>query len=274
MQRPGAAVVALGLMAVFCRWPLFAQQEPSFDVVSIKRNTSGDGRMQFAFQPAGRLAAENAPVMMLLLQAYDLPEARIVGAPSWARAERFDVIATSSSAPNLEQMRLMLRSLLARRFGLSAHTEMRDAQRYSLILARSDGRLGPGLRKTNDDCAAISADPAARARADTARVSNGQPPCRTSNANGRLVSGGMTMLALAVALSFEVGQPVDDQTGLAGDYEVTLEYVPQRTFGSIDAGDRAPLVTALPEQLGLKLEAHRGPADFLVIDRLERPTEN
>ena len=277
---------AIGMALLFCA-PLLAQEPPKatdtpvFEVASIKSNTSGGFIMNFSFQPGGQLVMVNAPVMMLLLQSYRIPDYRIVGVPAWARSARYDILAKADGDPPPEQMQQMARSLLAQRFRLSAHMETRDQDGFALVPARRDGGLGPQLLRSSIDCAARSA---AQRRGQPLPppppAANGGPVCTARTGPGTLTSGAMTMELLALSLSLAMGRPVVDKTGLAGDYEFALTYAPEsRPRAGIDdttarPDDAASIFTAVQEQLGLKLEAQRNPADFLVVDRLERPTED
>jgi uncharacterized protein (TIGR03435 family) len=274
-----------GIAAFVLSASLGAQQPApgnlAFEAASIKANASGDFRMSFAFQPGGRLVAVNVPVVMILLQAYRIPDYRIVGIPAWARSTRFDINAKGLDDLSPEAMQQMTRSLLAERFHMAAHIETREEDGLALVLARRDGRLGPELRKSATDCAARSA---AQRRGESLPppppAANGAPVCSARPAIGALTSGAMTMELLAMSLSLAISQPVVDKTGLAGDYEVALRYTPERPGrGGTDGAappsdDNVSIFTAVREQLGLKLEPRRGPQEFLIIDRLERPTED
>ena len=234
--------------------------QDAFEVASVRRNTSGEARMSFGFEPGGRLVMVNAPVRMLLLQAYLVPGSRIVGGPAWIDTERYDITAKAEKDEPATRLRLMARALLGDRFKLTAHFEDRDQQTFALVAARP-GVLGPRLRKASVDCTPRGA-------------------CRTSHdtTTGTLTSGGMTMMALAVTLSLALETVVTDETGLTGDYEISMTYAPERSrlarAPDADPGERPSLFTAVQEQLGLKLESRRGPVPVLVIDRIERPVDD
>ena len=182
----------------------------------------------------------------------------------------------------------MLRAMLADRFKLVAHMEKREQPAYDLVVARSDGRLGPNIKPSEVDCAAQAA--ADRAAADAARATGTPPPRPQCSAfggpappcafrmMGDRLDGGSTMEMLTRLLRPAAGRVIVDKTGLTGYYQVTLTY--DRAAGlrgpdAAPAADAAPSVfTAVQEQLGLKLEPSRTSRETLVIDRLERPTEN
>src|SRR6266508_2778306 len=122
---------------------LYAQTSPpaarAFDAVSIHRNTSGDARIRFE-TPPGRLNAINVPLRFAIRQAYRLPEARVIGGPTWLDTDRFDIVATATGdGITSDVVRQMLRTALADRFGLVLHNETKQMPIYSLVFARSDG---------------------------------------------------------------------------------------------------------------------------------------
>jgi uncharacterized protein (TIGR03435 family) len=281
---------------------------PTFDVVSIKRNTSGFGPGVRAnvvtWRPDGALTMTNVTVGSIIVNAYrDLAPGGMAGLPDWDRNERFDVSATASlTQVRPEDRTAMLRAMLADRFKLTVHVEKREQQTYVLQLARADGRLGPGLKPTATDCARIMAERAATAEA-TLGGSTPPPPgppdfsvppllCtlrtideRTRNFRGdkqghlgSLLEGEATMDVLASALRFTMGRLVVNKTALPGAYQMTMNFDGTSGRGGPPLAQTdvaAPSIfTAVQEQLGLKLESARVDVDTLVIDRLEQPTEN
>lgn len=238
----------------------------AFDVVSVKPNKSGDGRARIGRQPGGRWVMINVPATGLILTAYPTKIDELVGAPAWVTSERFDVDARATFEPTADQERMMLRALLADRFKLAAHYETHDRPIYNLVVARADGRLRPQLRRIDIDCATYK--PAVAARGQSAPQAANVPTCGYRMSGGTtmsMVSGGRTMQSLADSISNLAGRPIFDKTGLTGYYAFTLE-----TFSS----DGVSIFTTLQEQLGLKLEPARGPVEVVVIDQIERPTEN
>ena len=146
--------------------PRPAATGPSFDVISIKRNTAGTGGAAQR-TPTGGLIHTNAQVFGLILDAYPGLTTPPAGVPPWTLSERYDVTATASlsAPPTAEERALMMRALLVDRFGLVAHMEQTEQDVLALVLARNDGRLGPGLTPLNVDCAAVRAE-AQRQRAE------------------------------------------------------------------------------------------------------------
>lgn len=291
---PGVLAVVISLACIALSLPRLRAQAsaggtdtPTFEVASVKQNRSGDGRTELGFQDGGRFTAINETLRRLIGEAYansqPLPGFQIVGGPGWIGSDRFDVGAKAVDNVPRDQGRLMLRALLAVRFKLVVHYEKRERPIYTLTTARRDGRLGPQLRPSDVDCNALRA--ARRNAPATAPPPSGQTvPCVMRFGRGLLGANGMTMEELAgMGLSRSVGRVVVDRTGLAGVFDWKLEWTPDQSsqsqpdaFGTpppIDP-DRPSIFTALQEQLGLKLESQRGLAEILVIDRVERPSED
>jgi uncharacterized protein (TIGR03435 family) len=226
----------------------------------------------------------------------------IVNLPDWTRTERYDVIATSSLVrATAADSVAMLRAMLADRLKLAAHVEQREVDVYELVLARRDGKLGPGLQRSAVDCdkidaerdAGVSAERAAQQRAQLLDLS-APPRCllRTvgavlrdmrgdhQSALGDLLEGEATMERLAEALR-QVGadRMTIDKTGLTGTYRVRMNYdqMALRRGPTVGAGapeSGASILVAIQEQLGLKLQPAKMQQPRLVIDHIERPTED
>jgi uncharacterized protein (TIGR03435 family) len=267
---------------------------PAFEVASVKPNNSGDGRVMFANQPGGRFTATNVTLKMLIRQAYQLQDFQIVGGPSWMTSDHFDIVAKAEDGapqetPSLDRTgpnrtQLMIRALLAERFQLVAHNEDRELPIYALVLARSDGKLGPDLHKSDVDCAALFA--AGRGRGALPPPGPPQPgerlPCGIRIGMGNMAIGGAPLPQIANAMANFLGRTVQDKTGLTGNYDANLTWtpdqMPQRPPGAPELPPIDPngpsIFTAVQEQLGLKLDSQKGPVSVLVIDRAERPKEN
>jgi uncharacterized protein (TIGR03435 family) len=175
----------------------------------------------------------------------------------------------------------MLRTLLADRFKLVIRNETREMPIYALILARADRRLGTQLRASNVDCAALFT--AARARGEAPPpTTNGRPTCGTRTTRGSMMTTGVAIGDFARNLGPFTGRPVVDKTGLTGVYDLDLTWTPEEAPpgpGGTSAppppsSDSGSLYSAVQEQLGMKLDAQRGPVDVLVIDSVERPIQD
>src|SRR5688572_7226145 len=128
--------------------------QPVFDVASVKENTSGSGAGGIAPPTPGRWRITNTPLRFIVLEAFDLRDHELIGSPEWTESTAFDITATYSAEPALTRQatRAMLRTLLADRFGLKTHREMRELPMYALVMARKDGALGPQLVRSSIDC--------------------------------------------------------------------------------------------------------------------------
>jgi uncharacterized protein (TIGR03435 family) len=262
MKMRLAALISLCTMGA-----VLAQQPPApaFDAVSIKANRSGQQGGSSRGQP-GRYVGVNVTLMRLVRLAYR-PIEEFDGGPDWKDRDHFDVEAASSANPTQPQMLAMLRALLADRFKLRAHTETRPLPVYELLVARSDGRLGPVLTRVADACpppAQPGAPPAAAGAAPTIR-------CSFTVQDGMLK--GMGTLASIAAELIVAGRHTVDRTALAGVYSIDLRWSPDNVAG-LPAEAPPEIVTAVREQLGLRLQAATAPTEVLVIDSAERPDEN
>jgi uncharacterized protein (TIGR03435 family) len=271
------------------RWRLFlslpvlgalttlAQTPPrlEFEAASVKRNATGDHASNLR-SPNGRLTAINVIPMLLITSAYSVASFDISGAPAWLNTERYDVIAKASDGNATgQQTKLMLQSLLEGRFQLKVHRETREGAVLTLTVAKTGFKLQP-LREGS----CIVPD----AASPPSRPSPGQkPPCGiivpgSNGVNQTMSSAGMTVQTLARTLSLLLGRHIVDGTGIAGALDVFhLEFAPTRLDNAGGAASEAAgptIYTALREQAGLKLESGRGPVEFLVIDHVEKPTDN
>ena len=221
---------------------------PRFEVASVKVNASGDPGGGTRPLPE-RFEATNASLTVLVMTAYNVRDFQVTGGPAWTATERFDVRASAGRTVPLAEMRGMVQSLLTERFKLVSHRQTREVRGWKLMLARSDGKLGPSLRRCAADCKGADLF---------------QP--------GKWSEHGSPISSIASMLSTRLRAPVADRTGLEGQFAIDLEWsIPDGQADAPGAAAQA-LVTAVREQLGLKLEADRVPVDVLVIDSVERPT--
>jgi uncharacterized protein (TIGR03435 family) len=246
------ASISVGLVA----------QQPTFDVAAVKRNTMR-GTATNRVSP-GRVTFTNVPLQGLVRSSYGLEDFQMVGGgPDWVRVDRWDIIAKAPDHASQADLDAMMRSLLADRFKLIVHHETRRLPILALVTTRADGRPGPELHASSVDCAAV-----ADARAGIVR--DGRQVCGFSGVAGNMVAGGRTIVQLARTLTALVGRAVVDKTGLTGSFDWTLKWAPETQAVS----DGPALVTALQEQLGLRLEPQVATIDVLVIDSAERPADD
>jgi uncharacterized protein (TIGR03435 family) len=261
---------------------------PSFEAASIKPSKSGTpGLFRIGLEPGGRFVANGINVSTLIQIAYNVKENQISGAPSWFNSDRFDIQAKPDDAAaaemqklppekRSEQSRQMLQSLLADRFKLKLGHETRELSVYLLTVAKN----GPKFKE--------STLPQQQGPAGS------EPPRRGIMMNGRgqlnVIDAKLDMFANV--LSHQLGRVVIDKTGLTGRYDFTLHWTPDPGEGPVMPGGPGPgrespggappppeqsgpsLFTALQEQLGLKLESQKAPVDILLIEHVEKPSEN
>jgi uncharacterized protein (TIGR03435 family) len=261
-------IVAVVTSAVWLQ-PVYAQSAsapPRFDVASIRENTAHDQHTHNSIYNSwkdARFRATNLPLKMLLQFSFNVPESRILGAPEWADTTTFDIEARSDDSVDEQMGKLppdeakqqklaMLQALLAERFKLVTHSEMRELPIYQLVVAKGGTKLEPN-------------------------------PGGNSFGTGRNtihVQGGDDSLAiLADKLADAVGRVVVNKTGMTGQFDMHLKWTPDdqpppMLNGAPDPNPPPDIFTAIQEQLGLKLESAKGPVPVLVIDHIEPPSEN
>lgn len=269
--------------------PTTPAPSPSFEVASIKPNRSGDMRIGIRFQP-GRFTTTGATVKQLIGLAYNVRDFQVTGGPSWISSDKFDIDAKEPDGFTEElqklppdqrhaKLGLMIQSLLADRFALKVSHTTKELPAYALVVAKN----GPKFQeaKAGDTYPNGMKAPDGRALGHGGMMSMGP---------GQLTGQGVPLEFLVHQLAQQLGRNVLDQTGLKGNYDFTLQWTPDQRPAGMPMGpeggrphtDNAPppdtsgpsVFTAIQEQLGLKLESTRGPVDTLVIDRVERPSEN
>lgn len=290
MRAPVLTLVAalLAAPAVTGRYAVLAQAgpaAPAFTTASVTRSPAATPGMRVDMPP-GRMSISNASLAFLIGAAFGVPASSIEGGPRWVTTDRFDVSGTTDPSRPRDDMQAMLRTLLAERFKLVTHFEGRDTPIYALVIDRDDGRLGPQLRQTDVDCAAVQAQ---RGRGvGPAPVADGAVPlCSMQSSAGRLRASAMPLGTFAASISALARRPVRDRTGLAGGFDVDLEWMASSRAEATQAqgtqaaqGPRAPAAAvdvagffaALQQQLGLRLEPDQESVDVLVIDRVEAPS--
>ena len=260
-------VIVLPLVLLAGLAPLSAQQPPpAFEAASIKVNTSGEPGSRFGFAGPGRLMVTNNSLRNIVRNVWNVQNFQIVGGPSWFDTTRFDIAAVSAVGAPPGDIAAMMKTLLADRFKLVAHTETRDMPAYALVV-REAGRLGPELKPVAVDCGIAERE----LRASGRPLPPDRPLCGLRTRPGSFDGASVSMAQFARNLSGFAGRSVEDATGLTGVFDLRLTWAPDQPEAGADAN--APsLVTAVQEQLGLKLESRRMPIEVLVIDRAELPS--
>jgi uncharacterized protein (TIGR03435 family) len=241
--------------------PSLANSGRRFEVTSVLANRTGDMRVMMRVRPGGAWEATNVTLDSMIRLAYRIQESQLVGGPAWIYSDRFDIVAKSPQGAPGPEFGFRMQSLLAERFNLKLHGETRELPVYALV---TDGTPGPRLTASPIDCEAWARG---RLGQPPAPLQPGErPTCGTTATPGRLTGGSITMSQLAQTLSRYTRRMVLDHTALAGGFDYDLE------FDADPAG--TSILTALRQQLGLRLEARRAPVDVLVIDAADQPAGN
>ena len=269
-----AACAAIAGPIVIGALALRAQESPeprlAWDVISIKPSDPSSGGLSFGPLPGGGLRALGVTVRSLVEIAYDVHDSQIKAAPAWYRTERFDILAKldrpegagdlgdaeDPKGPAAGRFRQRIRSLLTDRFQLSIRRESSEQSVYLLTVAKGGHKL-----QETDEHGGL-------------------------NRNfGTITARGSAISVLANVLSSMLSRPVLDHTGLTGSYKFKLEFFEDQTKPKVkddptvstetppDAAGPS-IFSAIQQQLGLKLEAGKGPVETLVIERLEKPSAN
>lgn len=229
----------------------------SFEVASIRPSSSLHQGGTMGPKP-GRFYAGNVPTTAFITFGHNIKSYQLSGAPDWARTDRYNLEATTGPNVGIDQIREMMRSLLEERFKLRVHRETRQLDGYALVRMNND-RLGPSMQPSTLHCS----DPKA-VRPPGSRFS-----CGMTFGPGTVTAGDIRTAVLADILTGSVGRVVVDRTGIAGGFDVELKWAPD-----LQTSDLPSIFTAVQEQLGLKLVSEQVPAEVVVIDHIERPTEN
>ncbi len=226
---------------------------------------------------AGRIVFSNVTLLSVLLRAYDLRPYQATG-PDWLSSERYDITATIPPGATKEQLQLMLQHLLAERFHLALHHETKRLQGYELLRGKTETKLKPSTETGPDvvptDAPKTDANGFPQLAAPGLLIMEG---LRGTAVVSFLTARAQPISALTELLSKEFRLPVLDATGLSGKFDFTLEFAPQAP-GALprETPDEASnLISAVPQQLGLKLRSKKIPVDVLIVDRADKiPTEN
>jgi uncharacterized protein (TIGR03435 family) len=221
----------------------------TFDAVSIKPNTSGDLRgADVLYFPVGRAVGTKVTARRIVLQAYQLTDGQLSGGPDWFDSDRFDLEAKTGKPASVPQLRQMLQSTLADRFKLVVRHEVKVMPVYLLTV----GKNGPKSKL-------LELKPG-----ETAPRLAPPPPGVVGNLvyRGNMQSFAETTLSLGDP-SRLIGRPVLDKTGLKGEYLFAVPWAEGEDF-----------MTAVEDQLGLKFESQKAPIDTVIVEHIEKPSEN
>jgi uncharacterized protein (TIGR03435 family) len=262
----GIRRTAMLTLVVLAAVPMLAQ-DPAFEVASIKPNKSGPQGAGGGIVPNG-VNIINLPLRAIIQLAYGIGQpSKVINAPNWIVTERYDIIARAPDRVKQSDIGRMLQALLKDRFSLVTHKETREVTAYVLTMARPDGKLGPQLHISTAECADLLDGTASK---DAVRC--GPRP----GGPGKLILVGSPISLTVNLLSLMLQGPVVDKTGLTGKYDLEVSFAPILNNAAAEPADPgAPSIfTAFREQLGLKLDSGKTQEDVLVIDHVDRPTEN
>jgi uncharacterized protein (TIGR03435 family) len=247
------AALAVGLLQAQTN----SAASPQFEVASLKPGQPIPGDKIYTNLGSlnhGTLTMTNTSLADCLRYAYNLTNNEQLSGPDWIKDKsvRFDIVAKAPEATPPDQIRLMLLSLLTRRFHLALHSEQKELSYVALTIGKKGSRLKEAT------------------------------PGSDSSGNkfliGRIVSNRISMVTLATVLSRFTRQTIVEMTGLTGSYEVNLEWTPENFAGVAPPADAEPgpsLFAAVEQQLGLKLDVRKGPVEIIVIDHADRvPAQN
>jgi uncharacterized protein (TIGR03435 family) len=232
-------------------------QTQTFEVASVKPSDP-DSRGTHTDFPNGTFHATGVTAKLCIILAYDIQAFQLEGGPSWIANERYDIVAKVAAGQvkgahdpeRIVQMRTGLQGLLADRFQLRIHRETKLMPAYVLVAAKS----GFKLKETPDNGHGTNVG------ADSAR--------------GKLTAQQISMQSLASNLSWILNSPVADMTGIKGVFDLKLDWAPEEGAATAEPATGPSIFTALQEQLGLKLDKQKAPMEMVVIDRIEKPSEN
>jgi len=254
------ALVTFAMIAI-----AFAQEpKPAFEVASIRRYTGAQPNYnEFATKAGGRLTVINNPILGVIVNAYGITPNQLTELPGWVRSERYDIEARGPASSGRKEMMLMLQTLLAERFAMKAHFESRETSAYILTVAKGGHKL---RMLATEDCVPR----------DTTKP--GEEPDPNVCGNNRVSSEigwnatHISMPGVVGSLSGVLRQPVIDQTGIRGTFDVRLQWSDE--LAGPDPNGLPSIYTAVRETLGLELKPGKTQVNMLVVDHIERPSAN
>jgi uncharacterized protein (TIGR03435 family) len=264
VRRLALAALAISAAGMLAQSPASRPKFDAFEVATIKPADADAKSGRFiTMQGTNRFVEKAYTLKLLIAAAYDLNPRTISGGPEWITTDHYDILAVTPGEvrPNHDEQMSMLRTLLADRFKLTFHREPKVFSIYELEVAKN----GPKLKEST-----ASPD-------EPVVVGPGVVYPQRIVLPGRNATMGNFVSLLQRAI---LDRPVVDKTGLSGRYDFDLEWAPDETqFGgdvppASAAAPSPPLFDAIQQELGLKLEATKGPVDALVVDKAERPTPN
>jgi uncharacterized protein (TIGR03435 family) len=248
-MQNGENIMRPAILAILAACSGFAQTPQAFEVASVK---PGNGPIaDFRVLPGGRLHITGQTLHHILMQAFGMEYYQITGGPAWLDVERFDIEAKAEGEPSKDQMMAMLRALLADRFQLKSHRQEAEGNVYVLTVAKGGHKLKPPTGERT-----------------FIGLYREDPPTETG-VHYSLAGKKASLDLIAQRFASELHHPVIDRTGIQGEFDFKVSYA---IGDNPESG--VPLELAVQEQLGLKLEAAKGPVETLVVDHAEKPSAN
>jgi uncharacterized protein (TIGR03435 family) len=234
--------------------PMARDADPDWEVATVKPSDPNDPRGQRINLRGRHVLLLGTTLQEFLLLGYGVQQSQLMGEPEWAKTQHWDVdgVPDVDGTPSLKQLQGMMRKILTERFGLVLHHEQRELPVFALTTMKSGAKL---IANTSDP--------------------NGWFDQQNSENSGRHIENlkNASMADLMLILQFHVDRPIVDQTGLKGRYDFKLQWT--KDDAQATAADAPPgLFQAIQDQIGLKLERVKAPADVLVIDKVQRPDSN
>lgn len=237
------------VLAILAACSAFAQTPQAFEVASVK---PGNGPIaDFRVLPGGRLHITGLTLHTILMQAFGLEYYQITGGPAWLDVDHFDIEAKAEGEPSKDQMMAMLRALLEDRFQLKSHRQEAEGNVYVLTVAKGGHKLKPPTGERT-----------------FIGLYREDPPTETG-VHYSLAGKKASLELIAKRFAIQLDHPVIDRTGIQGEFDFKVSYA---IGDNPESG--VPLELAVQEQLGLKLEAAKGPVETLVVDHAEKPSAN
>jgi len=251
-----------------------------FEVASIKPNNSGRPSMDVSPLPGGRLTTDNAPLRLVIQNAYGMRPFQIVGAPGWVESDRWDINAKAEGNASRRELMAMLQALLEARFKLTFHRQTKELPVYSLTASKN----GLKLPNANEGICALPETLIAPSAADqTTSKPCGRAAVMLSAKGNRLKGENVTTTELARVLGNIMDRPVVEKTGFKGTFDIDADFIPDQVLAGLPnspsgdspaSADLGTSIFAALQRFGLRLESSKGPVEVLVIDHVERPSAN
>lgn len=245
------------MLLLVCTVGLSGQTAPQFEVASIKLTKSAESGSVIHKLPGGRFQGDRVTLRFLIVYAWNVADYQLMGGPKWLDSDRFDVVATPEQNAGNEpvsrdaSVRRMLQTLLAERFGLKVHTERREMQAIVLTAAKGGSKLPPTTHPPGP------------------QVLSGR-----EGLNKTLTFQAAPLSYVVKSLSNQLQNVVVDETGFTGTYDFKLAWTPNAVAEQDTTGQAGPTLTAALEDLGIRLIHRKASAEVLVIDTVDKPSEN